>query len=299
VAVAEAKRANAEADLTQFLGGDSLSKAPQDAVHQRLDRAREFVTRRFHNDLPLAARLLIDVSSQYVDIGDERTAAAVIVEAEAIGRRFGDQELLGLLACLRSEDLAIANDLAAARGQLATGVSQMRLLRRVTPGLRAECASAAAFVLQSDGDFAEAATELRGAVDYLDQSGMHGSARYTSLANDLADALLMTGDFRGAWDIERDVIALMNDNGRANTPAYFAYASAGCMSLRAGGQPRRSLEFGDSIRDEAYRAEPEIKLPYYFEACRASSQIAMGGQTSDVAEAMLYCRRTRRPNRRG
>jgi len=287
VAVAEAKRANAEADLTQFLGGDSLSKAPQDAVHQRLDRAREFVTRRFRNDLPLAARLLIDVSSQYVDIGDERTAAAVIVEAEAIGQRFGDQELLGLLACLRSEDLAIANDLAAARGQLATGVSKMRLLRRVTPGLRAECASAAAFVLQADGDFAEAATELRGAVDYLDQSGMHGSARYTSLANDLADALLMTGDFRGAWDTERDVLALMDDNGRANTPAYFAYAAAACMSLRSGGQPRRSLEFGDSIRDEAYRESPEIKLPYYFEACRASSQIAMGGPASDVAEAAL------------
>ena len=287
VAVAEAKRANAEADLTQFLGGDSLSKAPQDAVHQRLDRAREFVTRRFHNDLPLAARLLIDISSQYVDIGDERTGAQVIVEAEAIGRRFGDRELLGLLACLRTEDLAIANDLAGARIQLADGVSQMRLLRRVSPGLRAECASAAAFVLQSGGDFAQAATELRSAVEYLDQSGMHGSSRYTSLANDLADALLMTGDFRGAWNIERDVIALMNDNGRANTPAYFAYASAGCMSLRAGGQPRRSQEFGESIRKEAYRAAPEIKLPYYFEACRAASQIAMGGQTSEEAEPML------------
>jgi hypothetical protein len=287
LAVAEAKRANAEADLTQFLGGDSLSKAPQDAVHERLDRAREFVTRRFHDDLPLAARLLIDVSSQYVDIGDERTAAEVIVEAEAIGRRFGDQELLGLLACLRTEDLAIAGDLAGARIQLAAGVSKMRLLSRVSPGLRAECASATAFVLQSDGNFVQAATELRGAVDYLDQSGMHGSSRYTSLANDLADALLMTGDFRGAWGIERDVIALMNDNGRANTPAYFAYASAGCMSLRAGGQPRRSLEFGDSIRDDAYRAAAQIKLPYYFEACRAASQIAMGGQSTAAGEATL------------
>jgi serine/threonine-protein kinase len=287
VAVAEAKRANAEADLTQFLGGDSLSKAPQEAVHERLDRARQFVTQRFRNDLPLAARLLIDVSSQYVDIGDERTAAEVILEAEAIGQRFGDQELLGLLACLRTEDLAIANDLAGARVQLATGVAKMSLLRRVTPGLRAECATAAAFVLQADGDFARAATELRGAVEYLDQSGMHGSSRYTSLANDLANALLMTGDFRGAWQIERDGIALMNDNGRANTPAYFAYASAGCMSLREGGQPRRSVEFGDSIRNEAYRNAPEIKLPYYFEACRAWSQIAMGGQSSDVAETTL------------
>jgi hypothetical protein len=59
VAVAEAKLADAEADLTQFLGGDTLSKGPQEKVHERLDRAREFATRRFRDDLPLAARLLI------------------------------------------------------------------------------------------------------------------------------------------------------------------------------------------------------------------------------------------------
>jgi serine/threonine-protein kinase len=287
VAVAEAKLANAGADLTQFLGGDSLSKVPQEEVHGRLDRARVFVARRFRNDLPLAARLLIDVSSQYLDIGDEKTAAEVIVQAESIGRHFDDHEVLGLIACLRAQDLAIANDLAGARAQLDDGDAKMRLLRRVPAGLRAECATAAGFVLQSDGNFAQAATELRGAVDYLDKSGMHGSARYTSLANDLADALLLAGDFRGAWDVERDGIAIMDENGRANTPAYFAYASAACMILRSGGQPRRSLEFADSIRDAAYHSGPAVKLPYYFTACRALSAIAMGGQSSDNAETTL------------
>jgi serine/threonine-protein kinase len=287
VAVAEAKRANAEADLTQFLGGDSLSKVPQEEVHERLDRARVFVTRRFRNDLPLAARLLIDVSSQYLDIGDEKTAAEVIVQAESIGRHFDDHEVLGLIACLRAQDLAIANDLAGARAQLDDGVAKMRLLHSVPTGLRAECATAAGFVLQSDGKFVQAAIELRGAVDYLDQSGMHGSAQYTSLANDLADALLLAGDFRGAWDVERDEITIMDENGRANTPAYFAYASAACMSLRSGGQPRRSLEFADSIRDAAYHSGPAVKLPYYFTACRALSAIAMAGQSSDNAETTL------------
>jgi eukaryotic-like serine/threonine-protein kinase len=287
VAVAAAKLANAEADLTQFLGGDSLSKVPQEEVHERLDRARVFVTRRFRDDLPLAARLLIDVSSQYLDIGDEKTAAGVIVQAESIGRHFDDHEVLGLIACLRAQDLAIANDLAGARAQLDDGRAKMRLLHRVPTGLRAECATAAGFVLQSDGNFAQAATELRGAVDYLDQSGMHGSAQYTSLANDLADALLLAGNFRGAWDVEREEIAIMDANGRANTPAYFAYASAACMSLRSGGQPRRSLEFAESIRDAAYHSGPAVKLPYYFTACQALSAIAMGGRSSDNAETTL------------
>ena len=287
IAVAEAKRADAEADLTQFLGGDSLSKAPQDAVHERLDRARRFVVQRFHKDLPLAARLLVDVSSQYVDIGDERTAADVIVQAEGIGQRFGDAELLGIIACLRAADLAIANDLTGARAQLASAESKMRLLRRVTPGLRAECASAKAFVLQADGNFAEAATGLRQAVDSLEQSGMHGTDRHVSLSNDLANAYLISGDFRGAWQVERDLIAIMDEYGRADTPAYFAYASGGCMSLRSGGQPRRSVEFGDSITSAAYRTSATIKLPYYFEACRAWSHIVTSGKPSAEDESTM------------
>ena len=287
VAVAEAKRADAEADLTQFLGGDSLSKAPQDAVHERLDRARSFVVQRFHNDLPLAARLLIDISSQYVDIGDERTGADVIVQAEKVGKSYGDRELLGLIACLRAADLAIANDLPSARTQLADGKSKMRALRRVSPGLRAECASAEAFILQADGNFAEAATELRQAVDYLKDSGKYGDARYVSLANDLSNAYLLSADYRGAWQVESELIAIMDDYGRTDTPQYFVYASGGCMSLRSGGQPRRSVEFGDSIRSAALRTAPSLKLPYYFEACRAYSQIVAGGNGSATAERIL------------
>jgi serine/threonine-protein kinase len=287
VAVAEAKRANAEADLTQFLGGDSLSQASQDAVHERLDRARQFIASRFRKDPPLAARLLIDVSAQYADIGDERTAAAVILEAEATGRRFGDQELLGLLACMRTQDLVISHDLAAARVQLASGIAKMQLLRHVAPELKSQCASAAAFVRQEDGEFSQAVTELSAAVQYLDQSDMHGSSEYTSLANDLARAELMTGDYRDAWHVERDVLALMSENGRANTPAYFGVASVGCMALRAGGQPRHSLEFVESIRLTAQQAAPQIELPYYFEACRALSQIALGTSDSGNAEMTL------------
>ena len=87
-----------------------------------------------------------------------------------IGRRFGDQELLGLLACMRTQDLAIAHDLAAARVQLASGIEKMRLLRHVAPELKSQCASAAAFVRQEDGEFSQAVTVLSGAVQYLDQS---------------------------------------------------------------------------------------------------------------------------------
>ena len=84
----------------------------------------------------MAARLLIDVSGSYIDIGDFKTAADVAREAESIGRRFDDASILGQLACVRTEDLAIANDFTAARAQLAQGLAQMRRLDPGASGLR-------------------------------------------------------------------------------------------------------------------------------------------------------------------
>jgi hypothetical protein len=73
-ALEEAKRANAQADLTQYILDDKSSRLSPGAESQRLDRARQFLAARFRNDPLLAARLLIDVSGRYIDIGDFRTA---------------------------------------------------------------------------------------------------------------------------------------------------------------------------------------------------------------------------------
>src|SRR5580658_11231776 len=55
----------------------------------------------------------------------------VIVEAERIGHRIDDANVLGQIACLRTEDLAIARNYEAARVQLAAGMVQMQRLHPV------------------------------------------------------------------------------------------------------------------------------------------------------------------------
>ena len=45
------------------------------------------------DDPVLAARLLLDVSGRYIDIGDFRNAADVSMEAETIGHRFDDPDI--------------------------------------------------------------------------------------------------------------------------------------------------------------------------------------------------------------
>jgi tetratricopeptide (TPR) repeat protein len=221
----------------------------------------------------IAGRLLIDVSGRYIEIGENKIAAEVIQEAEAIGRRTGDLDYIAQLACIRTQDLAIARDLPAARIQLAKGLSYMHRQREVRPELTAECATAGAFVAQSDGDFATAIVLLSNAVATLERAGLTDEARYINTRNDLARAFLFAGDFHRAWDVENRTMELARDSGRGESVAYL---SVSCSALRNGGQPRRALELVDSIVVAARRANSEFNLPYYLYGCRALSEIALG-----------------------
>jgi eukaryotic-like serine/threonine-protein kinase len=275
-ALEEAKRANAQADLTQYILDDKSSRLSPAAESQRLDRARQFLAARFRNDPLLAARLLIDVSGRYIDIGDFRTAADVAVEAGNIGHRFDDADILGQLACIRTEDLAIARDFTAARAQLAQGLAQMRRLDPVPPGIEAECSTAEAFVVQAEGDFARAVDRLRTTIADLDRAGMHGSSRYLATSNDLARALAIAGQYREAWEVGSRNVALGSEMGRADTGAYLAYVNGVCSALRNGGQPGRAVAYIDAgtakLRHDAGYADMGISS----ESCWALSRLERG-----------------------
>lgn len=286
-AVYQAKLANAQSDLTAFVVADTLGGVSRDVMRERLDRARKFVTSKFRRDPLLAGRLLIDVSGRYVDIGESKTAAEVIQEAEAIGRRMGDSEYIAELACIRTQDLVIAGNLPAARVQLDQGLENMRRLRDVPPSLTDECASGGAFVAQADGDFVRAVSLLSDAVKALERAGLKGEARYTSASNDLARAYVLAGDFHRAWDVESQNMAMVRDAGRADTSAYLAMTSVSCTSLRDGGQPRRALELLESALAEARQATPDFETPYFLVGCRALNQIAMG-RPQEAATDLLH-----------
>lgn len=289
-ALEEAKRANAQADLTQYILDDKISKLSPSAESQRLDRARQFLAARFRNDPLLAARLLIDVSGRYIDIGDFRTAADVIVEAERIGHRFNDADILGQLACIRTQDLAIARDFTAARAQLAQGLAQMRRLDPVPVGVEAECATAEAFVVQAEGDFARAIDRLRTTLADLERAGMYGSSRYLATSNDLARALAIAGQYREAWEVGSRNVALASEMGRADTGAYLAYVNGVCSALRNGGQPSAAVAYIDAntakVRHDAGYADMGVSS----QSCWALSRLDKG-EPQEAEPAILEAMR--------
>lgn len=275
-AIEEARHANAEADLTQYILDDKLSRLSPEAEGQRLNRARKFLAARFHDEPVLAARLLLDVSGSYIDIGDFRTAAEVSREAETIGKRFDDANILGQLACVRTEDLALDNDFAGARVQLVQGLAQMRRLNPVPPDFEAECALAEAFVVQAEGNFALAVDHLRTTVADLDRAGMHGAARYLAASNDLARALIIGGRYHEALDVGSRNVALVSEMGRSDTNAYLAYVSGVCSALRNGGQPTRAVAYIDGSTARVRHDPAYADMGAGSESCWALSLLDSG-----------------------
>jgi len=285
-ALEQVKLAGAHSDLTQFILDDKLSRLSSDAERQRLDRARRFVAARFRGDPVLAARLLIDISDRYVDIGEFTTGAQVMVQAEAIGHRFDDASVLGQIACLRAEDLSIARRMAEARTQFAAGLAQMRRLNPVPWVLEAECATAGAFVDQAAGDYAGAVKRLRVAVADLDAQGLHGSGREISLSNDLGRALNAAGMFHDAYAVDDANVELASSLGRADTNAWLVMVSNTCGALRDGGQPLAAVAYLDRRTAAVRRQDDYSDMPYHLQGCRAVA-LLMAGRIAQAEPGIL------------
>jgi eukaryotic-like serine/threonine-protein kinase len=281
-ALTEAQTAQAQADLTEFVIGDSLSRIPGDLVRARLDRAREFIARRYAGSPALAAWLLVDVSARYVDIGEYRTAAAVIRDVEAINNRVHDPMITAQFACDHAADLVLAADLAGARTSLAAGLDSLRRVSESRPETAASCADSAALVWQAEGDYGRAVAGEKQAQLMLVHAGLYGTSRYTSSTNNLGRALILAGDYRGGWTVMHDVIGLTQEMGRSDTAAYWAMLANACRALIGGGQPRRAMGLLDQALTDARRGDPGFQSPSFLADCRATAGVLAGDPAADA-----------------
>jgi eukaryotic-like serine/threonine-protein kinase len=286
MAVSEGRRVQGHDAMMALLFDDSVRQAPGDAVHRRLDRARDFIERRYRADPDIAASLLLSLRRRYLEIGDAKAALEARKSAEAIARGHVDYYLNAELDCATAQDLAVAGDVAAARTQLQSARANMGRLRVVSADLRMTCAEPAGRLAQMDGDFATAIADDRVVVKSLENDGEYGSDAWVSANYNLAAALGLSADNRGALEATQRISELIKAQGLKDTSLYFSLASLGCAVLRAGGQPERSIELVESAIADARSGGADVDVPYYVEACRDLSRVA-AGESGDVEASLL------------
>jgi serine/threonine protein kinase len=292
-AVAAARRANAQSELTEFLLGDSLGLVPRDTIRLRLERARDLIRRRFRTDPLTQARLLLNLSGRYIDIGDLNGTTRLTAEAEAIARRLDDADLNADIACGRAQDAVDGGDLALAHSQEAIGYRNIRRLKSAPSDLIAECAMATAMIADQEGDYSRATGVLQDSMHALERDGMLQSPRYTSIAHERARSLLRSGDYRQAWEAEQAVLKIVSDTGREDSSGFYAMVNVAATALIDGGQPRRAIGLIDTTTANARNATPDWQPPFYLDGTRLLAQVASGSRqtvegdldrTADTAE---------------
>ena len=287
MAVSEGRRAHGHGVMMDFLFKDSVRQSPEDAMHRRLDRAREFIEARYRGDPDVAAALLMGLHQRYLDVGDATSALAARRSAEAIAHRYNDPYLNADIACGTAQDLAVAGDSQAARVQLQTAMENMRKLRVVSSDLRMTCAEPAVRVAQAEGDFATAVSQNRILVASLEEDGDRSSGSWVAATYGLATALGLSADYRGALEVDRHLFEALKAQGQTGTSTYFAVASLGCAVLRSGGQPTASVAFVASVIAEARSGGADIDVPYFLEACRDLSRIQAGEVSTDLEASLM------------
>jgi eukaryotic-like serine/threonine-protein kinase len=287
MAVSEGRRAHGHDVMMGFLFNDSVRQSPEDAVHKRLDRAREFIDRQFRGDPDVAAALLLSLRHRYMDIGDAKSALQARKSAEAIARRYNDPYMNADIACGTAQDLAVAGDLRAARVQLESATANMRKLRVVSSDLRMTCAEPAARVAQAEGDFTTAIAQYRTLVASLEEDGDNSSDSWVAATYGLAIALGLSADYRGALEVDRHILEVLKGQGLKDTSTYFAIASLGCAVLRSGGEPKAAVEFVASTVAAARSGGADIDVPYFLEACRDLARITAGEVSDDLQASLM------------
>jgi hypothetical protein len=272
----EAAESNAQSELTEFLLGDSLGQAPHDVAARRLERARTMIHQRFGGSPMVQARLLINLSGRYIDLGDARGGGELMQEAAAIARRLDDPHLNADIACGRAQDAVDAGDLAAAHAQEDIGRANMLRLKPIPTGLMAECAMTAAYIAQSEEEYRRAIAVTQEAMQALEEAGLQRTSRYTSIAHEHARSLLLAGNYRDAWANEQAVMSIVQATGRANSAPYFAMLNVGTMALLNGGQPRKVIELLEATETEVKRSAPDAESPFYLQATRLLADSAAG-----------------------
>jgi serine/threonine-protein kinase len=267
-ALMEARRANAQGELTEFLLGDSLGQAPNDTVQLKLERAHNLIARRFGGDPTMRAWLLMSLSGRYIDVGNARGAANLSNEAQAIAARVDDAHLNADIACGQAEDGVNAGDLVTAHRQETIGYQNMKRLPVVPSGLLAECAMASALIAQAEGDFGKAVDVMQSTLQALEKDGVTRSPRYTSIAHEYARSLLKAGDYRRAWDAERKVMAIATETGRDDSSGYYAMINVAATALISGGQPQKAIALLDQTMARARASSPDWSAPFYLDASR-------------------------------
>jgi len=208
----QARRAQASSEFMRNLV-TQIGSTPV-SMKDVLDRGRTALEQQYGGDRAFVARMLMQLSGPYIELGDDVTSGQMMEQAMNIARELDDPELLVATNCGRAYDMVAERKADEARRYLAEAALQARRLPGRPGG---ECARSESRLAMLDQRFDDAITHARRAVESLEAEGETENTRYTSTLNDLAIAYYSAGRMRESLAAQQRVTADSRRIGRGRT----------------------------------------------------------------------------------
>jgi serine/threonine-protein kinase len=213
----EARVARANHEFLSQVFGDAMRGGESDRMRQRLDRALEMVRRRYADDPQIHAILLMQVSGRYAELGDDKRAAEVMQEIEAIAARTQDRALSASVECIRAYDLLIEGRRDEAAPFIARGLALMDGAEDVQSAAAFECLRADAMLAALKRDLVRARARMGELLALLESNGRARTRAYRSALGSLAYVDHLGDDPAAALAVSRRAIVLDEQLGTADT----------------------------------------------------------------------------------
>jgi len=208
----QARRAQASSEFMRNLV-TQIGSTPM-SMKEILDRGTAALEQQYGGDQAFVARMLMQLSGPYIELGDNTSSARLMERAMTIARTLDDPELLVAANCGRAYDMVDERKIEAARQHLAEAA---RHARRLPGSAGGECATAETRLAMLERRFEDAIGHAHRAVTQLENDGETDSTRYTSALNNLATAYMAAERFDEALAAQERVTAESRRIGRGRT----------------------------------------------------------------------------------
>ena len=213
----QAQRAEASSEFMSLMleevGPEGRPLSPLELV----DKGVQLLDRRYGADPQFAARMHMQMSRRYMDLGSTEKSSQVLTRALAIAREVDDPDLLADVECTTVRAALDANQHESAKEHLAGARAALARLPDPPVVTEVDCLRAEADMAENERDFATAEANLRKAQQLLEQSQNTRGLLYHAVLTDLGGVLFRTSRFREALALNYITAEALDRNGRGGT----------------------------------------------------------------------------------
>ena len=211
----QARRAEASSEFMRYLV-TQIGNKPM-TMREVLDKGREAIEQQYGTDPAFQARMLIQLSGPYLDLGDYKTSAAMVARALNLATTLDDAALLTSAHCGTGSDLVEQREYEQARKHFDEASRHAARQSNPVTGSLGECAIGQTRLAIAEGRFNEAVQHANTAVEFQERKGGPLTTSLTAALNNLAIAYSGAGQYQQSLQTSARVIEIYKQIGRGRT----------------------------------------------------------------------------------